>query len=227
MSMSETASRSITQPRLHQLSAPRAIDILCAAVAIALLSPVFVLVALAVWIESGRPILFSQLRLGQGGKPFRMYKFRKFRANCGSDGSPLTLQEDERLTGVGRILIATKLDELPQLWNVLRGDMSLVGPRPESLSFSDCFRDGFEKLLEYKPGVFGPCQVLFRHESQLYPADSSTPEFYREVLFPAKAKIDLAYFPRRTLTSDLGWIARAGGIIAAECWAALSRKLRS
>lgn len=227
MTMSETASRSVTQPRLHQLNAARAIDIFCAAVAIALLLPVFVIVALAVGIESGRPILFSQLRLGQGGKPFRMYKFRKFRANCGSDGSPLTLQEDERLTAVGRILIATKLDELPQLWNVLRGDMSLVGPRPESLSFSDCFRDGFEKLLEYKPGVFGPCQVLFRNESHLYPADSSTAEFYREVLFPAKAKIDLAYFPRRTLTSDLGWIARAGGIIATECWAALSRKLRS
>ncbi len=225
MTMSETASRSVTRSRSFHLNAPRAIDIFCAAVAIALLSPVFVIVALVVLLESGRPILFSQLRLGQSGKPFRMYKFRKFRASCGSDGSPLTLQEDERLTAVGRILIATKLDELPQLWNVLRGDMSLVGPRPESLSFSDCFHDDFEKLLEYKPGVFGPCQVLFRHENKLYPTDASAAAFYREVLFPAKARIDLAYFPRRTLVSDLGWIARAGWIIATECWATLSRKL--
>jgi lipopolysaccharide/colanic/teichoic acid biosynthesis glycosyltransferase len=225
MSISETASRPIRRSRSLPLNAPRLIDILCSAVAIALLSPVFAMVALAVWIGSGRPILFSQLRLGQSGKPFRMYKFRKFRASCGNDGSPLTLTEDERLTAVGRVLIATKLDELPQLWNVLRGDMSLVGPRPESLSFSDCFRDGLEKLLEYKPGVFGPCQVLFRHESQLYPTDASAADFYRDVLFPAKAKIDLAYFPSRTLASDLGWIARAGWIIAAESWSTLMRKL--
>jgi lipopolysaccharide/colanic/teichoic acid biosynthesis glycosyltransferase len=156
-----------------------------------------------------------------------MYKFRKFGPRCGCDGSPLTLQEDDRLTAVGRVLAATKLDELPQLWNVFRGDMSLVGPRPESLSFSDCFRDGFERVLDHKPGVFGPCQVLFRHESKLYPADALAADYYREVLFPAKARIDLAYFPRRTLVSDFGWIARAGHVIVAECWATLTRKLRS
>jgi lipopolysaccharide/colanic/teichoic acid biosynthesis glycosyltransferase len=97
---------------------------------------------------------------------------------------------------------------VPQLWSVLRDDMSLVGPRPGSLSFFDCFRDGFEKLLDYKPGVFGPCQVLFRHENRMYPADTPAAEYYRKALFPAKAKVDLAYFPHRTLGSDFGWIAR-------------------
>ncbi|MGW1423497.1 sugar transferase [Bradyrhizobium manausense] len=227
MTLPETQSGWAAQSRSARLSARRAMDVLCASAAIASLSPVFVVVAFIIWLESGRPLLFSQLRLGQGGEPFRMYKFRKFRPSCGSDGSPLTLQEDERMTAVGRILAATKLDELPQLWNVLRGDMSLVGPRPESLSFSDCFRGGFERLLDYKPGVFGPCQVLFRHESSAYPADVPAPEYYRKVLFPAKAKIDLAYFPHRTLVSDLGWIARAGQVIALECWAALTRKHRS
>jgi len=187
----------------------RTLDIAGAGLAAFLLSPVALLVMLAVWIEGGRPILFSQLRLGQNGRPFRMYKFRKFRVDCDDRGCPLTMQGDGRLTGVGRVLVVTKLDELPQLWNVLRGDMSLVGPRPESLAFSDCFRNGFERIHRYKPGLFGPCQVLFRNESRLYPAGVGAAEFYRKVLFPTKAKIDLAYFEHRTLVSDLAWILRA------------------
>ena len=193
----------------------RTLDILCAGMAALLLAPVMLIVVIAIWIESGGPILFSQLRLGQYGRPFRMYKFRKFAPDCGNHGSPLTIEGDDRLTAVGRVLAAGKLDELPQLWNVLRGDMSLVGPRPESLAFTDCFRNGFEKILEHKPGLFGPCQVMFRHESKLFPADVAAVEFYRQVLFPAKAEIDLAYFSRRTLASDLGWILRGVWMIAA------------
>jgi lipopolysaccharide/colanic/teichoic acid biosynthesis glycosyltransferase len=191
----------------------RALDVGCAGVAALLLAPAALIVALAIWIEGGRPILFSQLRLGRNGRPFRMYKFRKFRRDCDAGGCPLTLEEDGRLTRVGRLLAASKLDELPQLWNVLRGDMSVVGPRPESLAFADCFRNGFERLHEHKPGLFGPCQVLFRNESKLYPSNMTAVEFYRNVLFPAKAVIDLDYFSRRTLVSDLGWIVRAAWMI--------------
>jgi lipopolysaccharide/colanic/teichoic acid biosynthesis glycosyltransferase len=193
----------------------RALDILGSGVAACVLAPVMLIVTLAIWIESGRPILFSQLRLGQYGHPFRMYKFRKFRPDCDDQGCPLTVEGDGRLTAIGRFLAASKLDELPQLWNVLRGDMSLVGPRPESLAFSDCFRNGFEKVHEHKPGLFGPCQAIFRHESKLYPAGVSSVEFYRQVLFPAKAKIDITYFSRRTLVSDLAWILRGTLTIAA------------
>lgn len=194
----------------------RALDIGCAGAAVLLLAPVALVVALAIWVESGRPILFSQLRLGRNGRPFRMYKFRKFGRDCDDRGCPLTLEEDGRLTRIGWILAASKLDELPQLWNVLRGDMSVVGPRPESLAFADCFRNGFEKLHEHKPGLFGPCQVLFRHESKLYPSQVAAAEFYRKVLFPAKARIDLDYFSRRTLVSDLGWIVRAAWMIVSR-----------
>jgi lipopolysaccharide/colanic/teichoic acid biosynthesis glycosyltransferase len=193
----------------------RTLDVLCAAVATSILAPVMLIVAIAILIESGGPILFSQLRLGQHGRPFRMYKFRKFRPDCDNHGCPLTIEEDDRLTAVGRVLAASKLDELPQLWNVLRSDMSLVGPRPESLAFTDCFRNGFEKVLNHKPGLFGPCQVMFRHESKLFPTGVAPEEFYRQVLFPAKAKVDLAYFSRRTLISDLGWILRGAWMIAA------------
>jgi lipopolysaccharide/colanic/teichoic acid biosynthesis glycosyltransferase len=201
-----------------QVGLRRAQDILFASAAVATLAPLFLIVALAIWIEGGRPILFSQLRLGQNGRPFRMYKFRKFRPDCDRHGCPLTVEGDGRLTMIGRILAASKLDELPQLWNVLRGDMALVGPRPESLAFSDCFHGGFEKILDHKPGLFGPCQVMFRHESRLYPTDVAAVDFYRQFLFPTKAKIDLAYFPRRTLASDLGWIFRAAWAIAAGSW---------
>jgi lipopolysaccharide/colanic/teichoic acid biosynthesis glycosyltransferase len=193
----------------------RALDIVCAGVAALVFAPLMLIVTLAIWIEGGRPILFSQLRLGQNGWPFRMYKFRKFRADCDNHGCPLTVEGDGRLTAIGRVLVASKLDELPQLWNVLRGDMSLVGPRPESLAFADCFRNGFEKVQEHRPGLFGPCQVMFRHESKLYPPDVAAVEFYRQVLFPAKAKIDIAYFSRRTLVSDLGWILRGAWMIVA------------
>jgi lipopolysaccharide/colanic/teichoic acid biosynthesis glycosyltransferase len=193
----------------------RAFDVLCVGAATLVLAPVIVILMVAIWVESGRPIFFSQARLGQYGQPFRLYKFRKFWPDCEAQGSPLTVEADGRLTTVGRFLAASKLDELPQFWNVLRGDMSLVGPRPESLAFSDCFCNGHERVLQHKPGLFGPCQVMFRHESRLYPTGAPVVDFYRQVLFPAKARIDIDYFSRRTFVSDLGWIIRSAWAIVA------------
>jgi len=215
MTMRDTAEQFSGPSLGMDVGVRRTLDILCVGMAALVLAPLMLIVVFVIWIESGGPILFSQLRLGQYGRPFRMYKFRKFAPDCDTHGCPLTIEGDGRLTAVGRVLAASKLDELPQLWNVLRGDMSLVGPRPESLAFTDCFRTGFEKVLEHKPGLFGPCQVMFRHESKLFPADVAAVEFYRQVLFPAKAEIDLAYFSRRTLASDLGWILRGVWMIAA------------
>jgi lipopolysaccharide/colanic/teichoic acid biosynthesis glycosyltransferase len=225
--MSTTVDHLSARSSARDVSLRRTIDILCAGVAGFVLLPVFLIVALAIWIESGRPFLYSQLRLGQNGTPFRIYKFRKFRADCDDRGSPLTMEHDDRLTAIGRILAAVKLDELPQLWNILRGDMSIVGPRPETLAFADCFSNGFEKILEHKPGLFGPCQVVFRHESKLYPTGAGVPDFYREVIFPAKAEIDLAYYSRRTAVSDIGWVIRAGWAIVVQSLIELARKDRS
>ena len=145
---------TVESDRTSDATLRRLLDISCAVIAAFLLAPVVLIVALAIWMEGGRPILFSQLRLGQHGRPFRMYKFRKFRPDCDGHGAPLTRQGDERLTRLGRFLVSSKLDELPQLWNLACGDMSLVGPRPESLAFRDCFCNGFEKILAYKPGLF-------------------------------------------------------------------------
>lgn len=220
--MTYTANHLYSPASHSHLSLRRMIDIACAGAGLIILFPVCLVITFAIWIETGRPILYSQLRLGQSGVPFRIYKFRKFRPDCHS--CPLTMQQDDRLTVVGRVLEKLKLDELPQLWNVLRGDMSLVGPRPESMAFADCFRDRFERILDHKPGLFGPCQVLFRHENQMYPAAVVVEQYYREVLFPAKAEVDLAYYSRRTAASDIGWVLRAAKVIALQSSTEFTRR---
>jgi lipopolysaccharide/colanic/teichoic acid biosynthesis glycosyltransferase len=186
------------------------------AVGLAALAPIILCVALAILIESGRPIFFSQVRLGTGGRHFRMHKFRKFRNVSGIGGRPVTLRNDVRMTTLGRFLYKTKLDELPQLWNILKGDMSIVGPRPESLQLSDCFVSRYLDILDHRPGIFGPNQVLFVNECCLYPESEDPQQFYREVLFPLKASVDLAYFAHRTVLSDFRWIAR--GVLATLGW---------
>jgi lipopolysaccharide/colanic/teichoic acid biosynthesis glycosyltransferase len=201
---------------LHQRSAPsaphgfarRTIDLVVAGAAAVMFAPLMLAIAVALLLEGGRPILFVQTRVGAGAQPFRMFKFRKFDVRCGPDGLALTVVGDCRLTTIGRFLAATKFDELPQLWNVLIGDMAIIGPRPESLAFADCFCGDLEAVLQYRPGLLGPTQVLFRHEARFFPPSRDPVGFYREVLFPAKARIDLSYYPKRTIGSDIVWIWR-------------------
>ena len=199
-------------PLRKTTAARRALDIIVALAALTLLAPLLLLISAAIVLETGRPIFFAQRRLGQCGRHFRLHKFRKFWTGPGA-GGPLTLRDDPRMTRVGNFLMKTKLDELPQLWNVLKGEMSLVGPRPETpdlIEFSD--RDyvdpSYAAVLESRPGLFGPCQFYFRDESAFYDGVADPARFYREVLFPMKTTIDLAYYQRRSLVSDLGWILR-------------------
>jgi lipopolysaccharide/colanic/teichoic acid biosynthesis glycosyltransferase len=203
MSMQELPMLFLLRRTKNHGMARRVFDITLAAVSLIALTPVMVLIAIIIILEDGGPILFRQIRLGVNGQPFGMYKFRKFRSDCGSSGAPLTVEGDNRMTKIGRFLAATKLDELPQLWNILKGDMAVVGPRPESMAFADCFQNGYEEILKHKPGLVGPSQVIFRHEAKLYPTDEDPSVFYRRVLFPAKAVLDLAYFSHRTFLSDL------------------------
>ncbi len=187
----------------------RVFDVSVACLSLVTFAPIMLAITIAVLLESGRPVLFQQTRIGQHGRLFLMYKFRKFRKDCNRAGFPLTLAGDCRMTVTGSVLMATKLDELPQFWNVLRGDMSIVGPRPETPAFEDCFSGIYKRVLEHKPGILGPSQVLFRNESSLYSADIDPKTFYRSFIFPTKAHIDLDYYPTRGLGSDLLWIIRA------------------
>lgn len=204
------------------LVARRMLDVGVALAGLICLAPLVALIALAIRVESRGPIFFSQVRLGQRGRHFRLYKFRKFHERRDPHERAVTLANDARLTRVGKLLMQTKLDELPQLWNVLKGDMSLVGPRPETLDFAACFHDVYRQVLDFKPGLFGPNQVFFRNEGALYPTDCDAERFYRDVLFPLKARVDLAYFPHRNVYLDSAWIAR--GTIAVFGWSPFPAK---
>ncbi|WP_448188656.1 sugar transferase [Azospirillum sp. sgz301742] len=192
----------------------RVFDVVVALAGIVCFLPILIPVVLAIRLDSKGPIFYAQNRLGQNGRIFRLYKFRKFHhgSTGSSNGRAVTLRNDDRMTRVGRFLERTKIDEVPQLWNVLKADMSIIGPRPETLDFADCFEGVYRGVLDHRPGIFGPNQVYFRNESALFPEKTDPHDFYRAVLFPAKARIDLGYFPRRSLMQDLVWLVR--GVLA-------------
>ncbi len=212
-------SRSLPAPphprntRCPMTRQKRIFDIVISAATVTAFAPVFALIAIAIRIEDGGPALFRQPRIGLRGKTFETLKFRKFSQSSTSGGSIVTLLDDDRYSRVGRFLEKTKLNELPQLINVLMGDMSIVGPRPEILAFRHCFAEHNSKLLEFAPGIFGPSQSVFRNEAAMYPAGQDPALFYERVLFQQKAAIDLAYYPSASLTSDIHWILRSLGAV--------------
>lgn len=194
-------------PSLNSIS-KRTLDVALSAIGLLVAAPFMALIAVLVWIDDSGEIIFSQPRLGRHGVPFKMHKFRKFPANWGNKGPGVTVRADARMTRIGGILERTKLDELPQLWNIFKGEMSFVGPRPESLRYQDLFAGEYAKVLQFKPGVFGPNQIAYRNEADMYPPDEPPEEYYRRVLFPAKATNDIDYFSRSTLVGDIQWIVR-------------------
>ena len=183
-------------------------DVVLALIGLILAAPLMALIALAVRVDSPGPAIFSQERLGRHGRVFRMHKFRKFPHAWGDRGAGVTVSGDARMTRLGRFLERSKFDELPQLWNILKGEMSFVGPRPETVRFRDLFEGEFARVHGFLPGIFGPNQVAFRNESMMYPPDREPEAFYREELFPRKARQDIAYFSRSNAFSDLLWIVR-------------------
>lgn len=186
----------------------RLTDVALAILGLVLCAPIILVIVVLLRLEEpGNPI-FSQERVGKGGKRFRIYKFRKFPITWGTKGPCVTVSGDARMTPLGAILERTKLDELPQFWNILRGEMSFVGPRPESLRFAELFHGEFAEVLEYVPGIFGPNQIEFRNESAMYPPDEDPEVYYRSELFPRKAKNDIRYFRESNWFSDLLWIFR-------------------
>lgn len=187
-----------------QAMPPRALDVSVAALGLVALSPLLALIALAVRLTSPGPVLFTQERVGLHGRPFRIMKFRTMVADAGERGGQLTVGErDPRVTRVGALLRATKLDELPQLWNVVRGDMRLVGPRPEVPRYVDRYTPAQRALLAVRPGITDPASLAFRHESRLL-ANAPDPErLYVEDIMPRKLAINAQYLARRTLATDL------------------------
>lgn len=198
------ARRRTVAHDLADEGAKRMLDVAAAGLLLLVLAPLLALVALLIKLDSPGPVFYRCRRVGYRGAELAMLKFRKMRP--GADGLPLTLSEDERFTRIGRLLARTKLDEVPQLWNVLRGEMSLVGPRPEDRSFVELHRDAYEEILQVRPGVTGLCQLAFAEESSILdPADRVRD--YTERLLPQKTRLDRLYASRRSVGMDLRILA--------------------
>ena len=178
----------------------RLLDIAVAATLLPLLAPVILVVAAAIKLESSGPAFYRCRRVGRCGREFRMLKFRKM--HDGAQGPALASWEDERFTRLGPFLARTKLDELPQLWNVLRGQMSLVGPRPEDGGFVELFREPYESILAVRPGITGLSQLAFARESEVLDPDDRIAHYVRAIL-PQKIGMDRLYVARRSLGMDL------------------------
>lgn len=175
----------------------RAVDFICALIGLLCFAPLMVLIGLVVKLSSRGPALFKQERMGRGGQVFVLYKFRSMRM-AASNGSPITVIGDKRITAVGLFLRKFKLDELPQFWNVLRGDMSLIGPRPK-LPHHEALH------MPFRPGITGAATLAFRYEEELLRdiPHQHLDAYYERYVKPRKAEIDWEYMRTATLRSDL------------------------
>jgi lipopolysaccharide/colanic/teichoic acid biosynthesis glycosyltransferase len=186
----------------------RAFDFLVALAALGLLLPVMLLIALAIKIDSPGSILFKQERMGRGFRRFMILKFRTMVQNAPSLGGPLTAGRDPRITRVGNILRSMKLDELPQLWNVLIGDMSLVGPRPEVQRYVEAFRADYEQILRVRPGITDLASLKYSDEAALLAHFSDPEEDYLRWLLPDKIRLAKEYVRRASFSFDVGLILK-------------------
>ena len=184
----------------------RAFDFVVALVGLVFLSPLLVAISVVIRLSSPGPAVYSQVRVGQGGRHFRLLKLRSMVANADRIGTSVTTSADPRVTAVGRLLRRTKLDELPQLWNVLKGDMSLVGPRPDVPGFADRLSDDDTIILSVRPGITGPATLKFRREEEMLAKQSDPEKYNREVIFPEKVRLNREYVENYSFWGDLKYI---------------------
>jgi lipopolysaccharide/colanic/teichoic acid biosynthesis glycosyltransferase len=163
------------------------------------------LLAIAVKVQDGGPIFFRQQRVGRNGSPFTLWKFRSMR--LANQGAAFTSSGDRRITTVGRILRKYKLDELPQLWNVVRGDMSLIGPRPEVPHFVDAESPVWQAVHRVRPGITDLATLVYRDEESILAGFADPEQGYRDAVLPAKLALNLEYLRERSLGRDMKLLA--------------------
>ncbi len=185
----------------------RAFDVLASAAGLVILSPLLLVLAVAVKLESPGPVFYRATRIGRGGVPFRLFKFRSMIAGADRQGPGITTAGDSRVTGVGRVLRRTKLDELPQLFNVLKGDMSVVGPRPEDPRYVALYTPEQQEVLSVRPGITSPASVRYRHEEAVLTGPDWETIYIQQVM-PEKLSIDLEYARHASLRRDIGILAQ-------------------
>jgi len=186
----------------------RALDVVSAALGLAVLAPLFGLIAVVVKFDSEGPVFFRQERIGRGFRPFVIYKFRSMVKDAPGRGPALTVGQDSRITRMGCFLRRTKLDELPQLLNVLKGDMSLVGPRPELRRYVDAFHAEYQQVLSVRPGMTDPASLKFINEASLLAQASDPERAYCETVLPEKLSLAKQYIREYCLLLDMSVLLR-------------------
>lgn len=181
----------------------RLFDFFFSLMAILLLLPLWLVIALWIVADSGWPVFYVQQRVGRGNRDFRLYKFRSMRKNSDRNGL-LTIGRDNRITTAGHFLRKYKLDELPQLWNVLKGDMSLVGPRPEVRKYVNLYSAEQMKVLNVRPGITDLASLAYIDESELLSQSENPEDTYIKEIMPHKLRLNLEYLNKRNFWSDLG-----------------------
>ena len=198
--------RHITPPGPGKMAIKRIFDVCCAAVGLVLTSPILLAASVAVGTTSPGGVLFRQERMGRGGKPFTIYKFRSMRKD--NAGLKITTGHDARVTGVGKFLRKSKIDELPQLWNVLKGDMSFVGPRPEVREYTDLYNEEQRQIFLVRPGITDLASIEFRNENDLLTGSDDPNRTYIEEIMPYKIDLGLTYIENLSLGYDIKLILR-------------------
>jgi len=186
----------------------RLFDLVFAALGLVLCSPLFATVALLIKLRDRGPVFYKQQRVGWHGKPFRMWKFRTMVVNADKLGKSLTIGRDPRITPVGHFLRQTKLDELPQLINVLRGEMSFVGPRPEVEEYVRLYTPEQAQVLDLRPGITDPASIKYRNESEILATHADPEQAYISEIMPEKIRLNLEYGARANVLTDLLVIVR-------------------
>jgi lipopolysaccharide/colanic/teichoic acid biosynthesis glycosyltransferase len=181
----------------------RLFDVSCAVLGLLLLLPAFLVSAVLIKLDSEGPVFFRQERVGRGFRRFRIYKLRTMAVGAPNAGPLITVGHDPRITRVGRFLRHSKLDELPQLLNVLAGEMSIVGPRPEVPRYVEYFREDYAEVLRVRPGITDPASVRFRDEAALLGASPDPELLYRSHVLPEKLRIGKTYVREASLRTDL------------------------
>ena len=204
----------ITPPSAGAMACKRAFDIVCSLLGLIVLSPLLLVVSLLVAVTSPGGVFFRQERIGKGGKPFRIFKFRSMRKD--NAGLKITTGNDSRITSVGRFLRKSKIDELPQLINVLLGDMSFVGPRPEVADYVDLYTPYQRQVLLVRPGITGLASIRFRNENDLLTASADPNRTYIQEIMPRKIDLDLEYIPHASVLYDIKLIFQTFAVVIKE-----------
>ena len=194
---------AVLQRRRPQLAAKRAMDIVISAAALCVLWPVLLLIALAIVVDDPGPVFYRQVRVGRGGRPFRIFKFRTMVVDADKKGLSITVGRDSRITRVGAFLRKTKLDELAQLLNVLCGQMSFVGPRPEVPRYVELYTPYQRQVLLVRPGITDYASIAYRNENDLLAGADDPERMYIETIMPDKIELNMKYLREISPLTDV------------------------